>query len=251
MILDDVSSIRIKIEVSDCEFQAGQPQVTWTEIETHGRKLLNQYCDFWKKYKKFTLADPFQEISDTEHTAEYVLNLHKYFLRLDKLESLLKFSREVFNVTEGSIITHISVPTIESLEDLWKMYNTNQLAEIFMALLEDTLRGRFLLSTLELKVTVLEEEYSHIKRRFSKQASKGKTVGHQLPDQYSDNSTTPTIVSSATEVTIKSEDETTQIAGSSTANTHKTPSAHVNLHSPDKELGPDTQPSDVYMAKCE
>ena len=249
MITGDVSTIRIKIEVSDCEFQAGQPEVTWTEIETHGRKLLNQYFDFWKKYKKCTLPYPIQEISDSVPTAEYIINLHNYFLRLDELESLLKFSREMLKVTEGSIITHISVPTIESLEDLWKMFNTSQLTEIFTALLEDKLVERFLLSTLKLKVTVLEEEYSQIKRRFSKQALKVKTVEFELSAQHPANSTSPMIECSETEVlnvTTMSEDGRTEVASSSTANTQETPTA------PENEIGlSDTQPSDVFVAKCE
>ena len=185
----------MKIEVSDCEFQAGQPQVTWTEIEAHGRHLLKQYFDFGKKYKEYTQVGPVPEISDADNTKQYLTNLCIYLKKLKDFEPLLKYSREIFKVTEGSIITHISVPTIQSLEDLWKMYNTNQLADIFTALLEDKLVERFVLSTLELKVTLLEQEYSQIKQQFSKQASKGKTVGPQLPVQLSDNSGTPTIVS--------------------------------------------------------
>ena len=173
-------SIKIKVELSNPEFEKTESEASQVELEKNARKFLSALHGYWKLHDMNTTI-----CSWPEATSDAIYSFSpKHFEQMDKL---LQWKRDIYDIIKGSIIINMIVPTVESLDDLWRMYNNKELKNLLESILITGLKNKFHLTSLGTEVTISEEDYNQVKRVLRKRPSPSSetTRSPQQPGQHS------------------------------------------------------------------
>ena len=191
------------MELSNPEFDETEPEVSQAELEKNARQFMTALLKYWKLQNMNATICNLPEMS-----ADAMLSFS--WKQLEQMDKLLQLKRGIYDIIKGSIIINMIVPTVESLDDLWRMYNNKELKNLLESILMFGLKNKFHLKSLGIEVTISEEDYNQVKRVLRKRPSPSTetTQSPQQPGQHpipQESEAKPMIPGESTEIAIQSQ----------------------------------------------
>ncbi|XP_071141077.1 uncharacterized protein [Mytilus edulis] len=121
--------------------------------------ILEMARDAYKKIRRWDSSEYSFDRFNTEatETREQIFDSVKV---LCEIKSMCKYGRIIEDIFSGSIIFLFNCPTLLALDDLWEIYLSGKLKEMFnSAFITDELKHKYRASTARLEVVISQEVY--------------------------------------------------------------------------------------------
>ena len=135
-----------------------------SDVEAKALEILDKVVNLWTETR--VIQNNLAKVTVERGFDGYFLSHGVAPDTFQRLESLCRLQKEIFEISPGSIVISLICHSKEAIDDLWAMSEGGELRDIFLDILKVPLNKVWGLSELNLDASISRGEYEEVRQKY-------------------------------------------------------------------------------------